>query len=75
LGTRADLLSQVEAEIARREQQERVPLSRGAQFPRGRRRQEEGEEVIQSARPALQRFEEDEEEFARFQPQRQRNRG
>merc|ERR1712117_218985 len=47
LGTRADLLSQVEAEIARREQQERVPLSRGAQFPRGRRRQEEGEEVIQ----------------------------
>ena len=32
-------------------------------------------QVIQSSRPALQRFEEDEEEFARFQPQRQRNRG
>merc|ERR550534_1819046 len=47
LGTRADLLSQVEAEIARREQQDRVPLSRGAQFPRGRRRQEEGEEEPQ----------------------------
>ena len=32
-------------------------------------------QVIESARPALQKFDEDEEEFARFQPQRQRNRG
>lgn len=75
LGNRADLLSQVEAEIARREQLQQAPLSRGSQFPRGRRRQEEEDQVIESARPALQRFDEDEEEFARFQPQRQRNRG
>merc|ERR1711874_160228 len=75
LGNRADLLSQVEAEIARREQLQQAPLSRGSQFPRGRRRQEEGDQVIESARPALQKFDEDEEEFARFQPQRQRNRG
>jgi len=32
-------------------------------------------QVIESARPALQKFDEDEEEFSRFQPQRQRNRG
>ena len=32
-------------------------------------------QVIESARPALQKFDEDETEFASFQPQRQRNRG
>merc|ERR1712203_112761 len=69
---------EIEAELRRREEEElrRQPSSSrlqnaqdGLQASRGRL------QVIQSARPALQRFEEDEEEFARFQPQRQRNRG
>merc|ERR1719150_3038559 len=70
---------ELEAELQRREEEELrrrpAPSSRLQNAQNGRKASRGRLQVIESARPALQKFDEDETEFASFQPQRQRNRG
>merc|ERR1712037_755277 len=67
---------EIEAELRRREEEELRRKPSRLQNAQNSRQASRGRlQVIESARPALQKFDEDEEEFARFQPQRQRNRG